>query len=50
MKPRHYFDPRKGEPPYWLRRDPADMVEHRRMVEKHEAVHRRRPPKKDAPR
>ena len=42
MKTHHYFDVRKGEPPYWLRNDPREIEEHRRMVREHERVHRAR--------
>lgn len=48
MKTGHPFDPRKGEPPYWLRQDPADMERHRKMVRDHARVHRRAQEKKEA--
>lgn len=47
MKSRHHFDPRKGEPPYWLRSLPEDLEVHRRMVREHERVHGRSTPPKD---
>ena len=42
VKPGTHFDPRRGEPPYWLRDRPEDIAEHRRQIRKHEAVHRQR--------
>ena len=45
MKSRHYFDPRKDEPPYWFRESRADLEEHRRMIADHERLHRPDAPK-----